>query len=166
MCIRDRIEAAWKRIDKVHPLDAHFYDDQIEEAYRQFSVIVKVIGFLAFLAVCIASFGLFGMVVFTTETKLKEISIRKVLGANEPSLVYFLSKGYLGLLVLSAAIALPSTYLLFDKLVLTQFAYHQPIHFWELTVGFWAILLLAFVLIGSQTLKAARTNPANVLKNE
>ena len=45
-----QIEAAWKRIDKVHPLDAHFYDDQIEEAYRQCSVIVKVIGFLAFLA--------------------------------------------------------------------------------------------------------------------
>lgn len=161
-----QIEAVWKRIDKVHPLDARFYDDQIEEAYRQFSVIVKVIGFLAFLAVCIASLGLFGMVVFTTETKLKEISIRKVLGANEPSLVYFLSKGFLGLLVLSAAIALPSTYLLFDKLVLTQFAYHQPIHFWELTVGFWSVLALAVVLIGSQTLKAARTNPANVLKNE
>jgi hypothetical protein len=66
-----RIEKAWKNVDKVHPLDAKFYDDQIEQAYSQFSMMIKVIGFLGFLAVCIASMGLFGMVVFTTETKFK-----------------------------------------------------------------------------------------------
>src|SRR6185369_6968013 len=90
-----RIEAAWKKVDKVHALDAKFYDDQIEHAYAQFSVMVKVIGFLAFLAICISSMGLFGMVVFTTETKLKEISIRKVLGASEGNLVVLLSRGFL-----------------------------------------------------------------------
>ncbi|MFN8343612.1 MAG: ABC transporter permease [Spirosomataceae bacterium] len=160
------IEAIWKKTDKTHPLDAHFYDDQIEEAYRQFSVMVKVIGFLAFLAVCIASMGLFGMVVFTTETKLKEISIRKVLGANEFTLVYLLSKGFLLLLVLSALIALPATYVFFNQVVLTKFAYHQPIGMIELLTGFLAVMMLAFLLIGSQTLKVARSNPAKVLKSE
>jgi hypothetical protein len=65
---------------------------------RQFEVMVKVIGFITFLAICIASMGLFGMVVFTTETRLKEISIRKVLGASEGGLIFLLSKGFLILL--------------------------------------------------------------------
>jgi ABC-type antimicrobial peptide transport system permease subunit len=160
------IEKAWKKIDKVHPLDAMFYDDQLEQAYKQFSVMVKVIGFLAFLAVCIASMGLFGMVVFTTETRLKEISIRKVLGASEGRLVYLLSKGFIILLVLSALVALPATYLFFDKVVLTKFAYHQPIGLTELLISFLCVAVIAFVMIASQTLKAARNNPAQVLKNE
>jgi len=123
----EHIDKAWRKIDKVHPLDARFYDDQIEQAYSQFSVMIKVIGFLAFLAVCIASMGLFGMVVFTTETRLKEISIRKVLGASEWILIILLSRGFLFLLALAALVAIPSTYLFFDKIVLANFAYHMPV---------------------------------------
>jgi putative ABC transport system permease protein len=160
------IDRAWRKIDKVHPLDAKFYDDQIEEAYSQFSVMIKVIGFLAFLAVCIASIGLFGMVVFTTETRLKEISIRKVLGASEGKLIYLLSKGFLLLLTIAALIALPATYVFFDKVILINFAYHQPIELSELIIGVLIVMMLAFIMIGSQTLKVARSNPAEVLKNE
>lgn len=161
-----KIETAWKRFDKVHPLKANFYDDQIENAYSEFSMMVKVIGFLAFLAICIASLGLFGMVVFTTETKLKEISIRKVLGASEPGLVYLLCRGFITLLGVAALIALPVTYLLFDKVLLTRFAYHQPIGLADLLGGTLIVMLLALVMIGSQTAKAARSNPAKVLKSE
>ena len=160
------IETAWRKIDKVHPLEATFYEDQIQEAYNQFSVMIKVIGFLAFLAISIASMGLFGMVVFTTETRLKEISIRKVLGASEEKLVYLLSKGFLLLLSLAALIALPVTYLFFDKVVLSNFAYHEPIRLTEILMGFLVIMVIAFVMVLSQTLKVARTNPAEVLKNE
>jgi putative ABC transport system permease protein len=78
------IDNAWRKIDKIHPMDAKFYDDQIElKPTASLWSWSKVIGFIAFLAICIASLGLFGMVVFTTETRLKEISIRKVLGASE-----------------------------------------------------------------------------------
>lgn len=161
-----KVESAWKRFDKVHPLKATFYEDQIEEAYSQFSVMVKAIGLLAFLAICIASLGLFGMVVFTTETKLKEISIRKVLGASEPGLIYLLCRGFLTLLGIAALIALPVTYFLFDKVLLTRFAYHQPIGLAELLGGTLMVMLLALVMIGSQTAKAARSNPAKVLKSE
>ncbi|MCX6216061.1 ABC transporter permease [Spirosoma sp.] len=160
------IDNAWRKIDKVHPLDAKFYDDQIEEAYAQFSVMLKVIGFIAFLAICIASLGLFGMVVFTTETRLKEISIRKVLGASEEGLIYLLSRGFLGLLTMAALIALPATYLFFDKVILVNFAYHQPIGLGELLLGVVVVMGLAFLLIGSQTLKAARKNPAHILKSD
>ncbi|MFD1141055.1 ABC transporter permease [Larkinella insperata] len=160
------IEDAWHKIDKVHPLDAKFYDDQLEDAYRQFEVMVTVIGFITFLAICIASMGLFGMVVFTTETRLKEISIRKVMGASEGNLIFQLSKGFLLLLAIAALVALPVTYLFFDQFVLTKFVYHQPIGVGELLASVLIVMLLAFVLIGSQTLKAARSNPAKVLKSE
>ncbi|WPP52347.1 ABC transporter permease [Catalinimonas niigatensis] len=160
------IEKIWKKIEPVHPLQATLYDDQIEQAYRQFVVMVKVIGFIAFLAVCIASMGLFGMVVFTTETRMKEISIRKVLGASEGNLLFLLSRSFLLLLLLSALIAIPTTYLFFDKVVLVNFAYHQPIQIGELLVGVLILMLLACLMVGSQTLKVAQSNPAEVLKNE
>jgi ABC-type antimicrobial peptide transport system permease subunit len=160
------IQQVWRKIDKVHPLNAKFYDDQIEEAYSEFSVMIKVIGFLAFLAICISSMGLLGMVVFTTETRLKEISIRKVLGASESKLIFLLSQGFLLLLTISALVALPATYLFFDFVVLMNFAYHQPIGLTDLFISLVIVMALAFLMIGSQTLKAARTNPAEVLKNE
>ncbi len=160
------VENAWRKIDKIHPLDAKFYDDQIEQAYNQFSVMVKVIGFLAFLAICISSMGLFGMVVFTTETRLKEISIRKVLGASEGKLIYLLSKGFLFLLALAALVAIPATYLFFEKVVLINFAYHTPVSIFELMIGPALVMIIAFMMIGSLTLKVARSNPAEVLKNE
>ncbi|GAB3996970.1 ABC transporter permease [Spirosoma daeguense] len=161
-----KIENVWREIDKIHPLEAKFYNDQIEHAYRQFSVMIKVIGFVAFLAVCIAFLGLLGMVVFTTETRLKEISIRKVLGASEEGLIFLLSKGFLGLLLLAALVALPATYLFFDQFLLTKFAYHQPVGLTELLLCVIIVLLPAILMISSQTLRAACKNPANVLKSE
>jgi putative ABC transport system permease protein len=163
---RARVEEAWRKVDKIHPLDAKFYDDQIEQAYGAFSMMLKVIGFLAFLAVCISSMGLFGMVVFTTETRLKEISIRKVLGASEGKLIFLLSKGFILLLSIAAGIALPVTYLFFDKVVLANFAYHDPIGWPEMVIGFLSVMAIAFLMVGSQTFKVARSNPAEVLKRE
>ena len=161
-----KIESTWKKIDRVHPFEAKFYDEEIEDAYSEFSAMIKIIGFLSFLAISIASMGLFGMVVFTTETRLKEISIRKVMGASSGNLIYLLSRGFLVLLSISALIALPVTYLFFENVVLTNFPYHTPVQVAELFVGLLAVLLIAFIMIGSQTMKAARSNPAEILKSE
>ena len=161
-----KIESAWKEIDRVHPFNAKFFDEAIEDAYSEFSTMVKIIGFLSILAISIASMGLFGMVVFTTETRLKEIGIRKVMGADLGNLIYLLSRGFITLLSISALIALPVTYIFFENFVLTKFPYHTPVQFSELFAGLLAVLLIAFVMIGSQTMKAARTNPAKVLKTE
>ena len=161
-----KIESTWKKFDRVHPFQAKFYDEEIEEAYSEFSAMVKIIGFLSFLTISIASMGLFGMVVFTTETRLKEISIRKVMGASSGNLIYLLSRGFLLLLSISALIALPVTYVFFENVVLTKFPYHTPVQIAELFVGLLAVLLIAFIMIGSQTMKAARSNPAEVLKSE
>ncbi len=161
-----KIESVWKKIDRVHPFQAKFYEQEIEEAYNEFSTMIKVIGLLSLLAISIASMGLFGMVVFTTETRLKEISIRKVMGASAGSLIFLLSRGFLVLLSLSALIALPVTYLFFENVVLTHFPYHTPVRVTELLIGLLAVLLIAFIMIGSQTLKAAKSNPAEVLKSQ
>jgi ABC-type antimicrobial peptide transport system permease subunit len=161
-----RIESAWKKTDRIHPFDAKFFDESIEEAYSEFSTMIKIIGFLSILAISIASMGLFGMVVFTTETRLKEIGIRKVMGANPGNLIYLLSRNFIVLLSISALIALPITYIFFENFVLTSFPYHTPVQPAELFAGLLAVLLIAFMMIGSQTLKAARSNPAEVLKNE
>ena len=125
-CNIHKIESAWKKIDNVHPLEATFYDEQIEGSYSDFSSRIKTIGSLSFLAICIASIGLLGMVVFTTETRLKEISIRKVLGASEVNLIYLLSKGFLVLLAIAALIALPATHFFFAKYVLNDYADGAP----------------------------------------
>jgi putative ABC transport system permease protein len=80
--------------------------------------------------------------------------------------VYLLSKEFLLLLFISALIALPLTWLLFEKLVLATFAYHQPIPFGELFIGLFIVAAIALAMIGMQTLKIVRLNPAKVLKNE
>lgn len=160
----DKIREIWKSVDPVHPLDAQFYNDAIEQAYSELSAMIKVIGFLSFIAISIASLGLLGMVVFTTETRLKEMSIRKVLGATSASLVFLLSRGFIFLLVVSAGIGLPITYLFFEKIVLTRFPFHESIGFIELFGGLLSVLAIACLMIGSQTMRAAGRNPAEVLK--
>ncbi|HEY5823337.1 MAG TPA: FtsX-like permease family protein, partial [Cyclobacteriaceae bacterium] len=124
------------------------------------------IGMLSFLAICIASIGLIGMVVFTTETRLKEISIRKVLGASEGNLIVLLSKGFLILLCIAAVIALPFTQFFFAKYVLAEYSNGAPNAYTELIIGLISVIGVALLLIGSQTWKAARSNPAQVLKSE
>ncbi|WP_232065220.1 ABC transporter permease [Rhodocytophaga rosea] len=161
-----KIESVWKKIDRVHPFQAKFYDQEIEDAYSEMSSMIKIIGFLSFLTISIASMGLFAMVVFTTETRLKEIGIRKVMGASTGNLIFLLSRGFLWLLSISALIALPVTYFFFKKIVLTNFPYHTPVQITELFAGLLAVLLISFIMIGWQTMKAARSNPAKVLKSQ
>jgi ABC-type antimicrobial peptide transport system permease subunit len=161
-----KIENAWKKVDTVHPLNAKFYSEQIENAYGEYSAMVKVIGYLAFLAITIASMGLFGMVVFTTESRQKEIGIRKALGAGILNIMYLLSRGFLILVGFASVIALPATYLFFEKIFLSKIPYHSPIGFTEIFLGLGIVGAIALLMIGSQTYKIARVNPSTVLKSE
>jgi putative ABC transport system permease protein len=161
-----RLEMAWRKIDNVHPFDAKFYDDQIKESYNGISSMLKVIGCLAFLAICISSMGLLGMVVFTTETRLKEISIRKVMGAGEWKLVYLTGNGFIKLLLVATLIAIPATWFFFEKVALQELVNPAPIGVMDLFGGVIAILVIACIMIGTQTMKVARANPAEVLRAE
>ncbi len=161
-----KMEAIWKKHDPVHPFEAKFYSDQLELAFAGLKASMKMAGFLAGLTICIASLGLLGMVVFTTETRLKEISIRKVMGASEAGLMYLLGKGFLLLLAISTAISIPVTILFFEKILFPEIANHAPLSIPEMFLGVLAVLVVALTMIGSQTLKVSRTNPAEVLKSE
>lgn len=161
-----KLEAIWKKLDPVHPFEAQFYNQQIQDGFKGMQASVKVGGFLSLLVICIASIGLLGMVVFTTELRIKEVSIRKVMGSSEASLLTLLSKGFLFLLLIAAIIAIPSTYLFFNNILLPQIPNSVPLQFPEMFLGSFAVLLLALLMIVSQTLKVARTNPAEVLNRE
>lgn len=162
----DKVEKAWRKIDDIHPFSATFYSDHIEQTYLVFSMLIKIVGFLAFLAISIAAMGLFGMSVYAVETKIKEISIRKVMGATAFRLVYLLSKGYVVLLIIASMIAAPLTFLVVNELILPQFNYLAPMTLWDVLGGLAVVFSIGLVMIGFQTFRAAQTNPANTLRNE
>ncbi len=162
----DRLEAIWSKVDPVHPFQASFFDESIQHAYNEYTAMIKIIGFLAILAITIASFGLLGMVVFTTETRFKEISIRKIMGATERGLVMLLSRGFLSLLLVAAVIGLPLTYFLFDQLVFAEIAARAPIGPFELLPGVLAVISIALLAISSQTIRVAKANPVDALRDE
>lgn len=162
----EKIASAWNDFDPVHEFDATFYDEKLQKAYSEYSVMFTLVGFLAFLTMTIASLGLLGMAVYTAETRVKEISIRKVLGATEGSLITLLAKGFMWLLVISAAIAIPLAYYFFDNVILQGAVNRASIGAIELFGGVLIIFTIGFITIGSQTWKAAKANPANTLRNE
>ena len=161
-----KIEAAWHKVDRVHTFDGQLYDDQIKESYRGMSSMVTLGGTLSLLAICISSLGLFGMVVFSTQHRQKEVSIRKVLGAGEWRLVVLMGRGFITLLIIAGVIAIPLTYLFFKNVALPEMINPAPIGIMDLFGGVIAILFIALVMIGTQTFKVARTNPADVLRTE
>ena len=105
-----------------------------------FSILFKIVGFPCLFDRMYRDTRLTGMGVYTAETRLKEISIRKVLGATEQSLVKLLSGSFMLLLIIAAAIAIPMAYFLFDAVILADIAHKAPIGVFELTIGVVIIL--------------------------
>lgn len=166
MATIDRLEAVWRNFDELHPFSATFYNDEIERTYMMYSMLIKVVGFLAILAISIAAMGLLGMSVYTVETKIKEISIRKVMGASAIKLVYLLSKGYVWLLLVAILISAPTTYFIVNELIIAEFAYLAPMTIWDVLGGLIVVFMIGLIMIGFQTYRAAQTNPADTLRNE
>ena len=130
-----------------------------------FGDLTKVVSTFSILALSIAGLGLFGMAIYTTQTRMKEISIRKVLGASNQNVVFLVSNGFMRLMLIAIIIALPLTYIV-NGLWLDSLAYRVSISPSILISGFLILLLLGLVTIGSQTMKAGLSNPASNLKNE
>jgi putative ABC transport system permease protein len=113
----------------------------------------------------ISCLGLLGMATYATETRLKEISIRKVLGSSDQALVLLLSKGFLSLLLMAVIIAVPLAWFI-NNLWLERIAYRTELGFNVIGLGVAILVVLGILTIGSQTLRAAFTNPVDSLKNE
>ena len=166
LALMTKLEKVFVEVDKVHTFEARFFKDRIEHAYRDFQMQFKVFSFLAFLAISIASMGLLGMAVFTAETRMKEISVRKVLGASNNNLFYLLSKGFLRMFIVASLIAMPFSYLFFEQVVLIDFANRISVNLLDLMSGVIVILIIGLSTIAWQTRSATQANPAEVLRNE
>jgi putative ABC transport system permease protein len=160
------METAWESVGKGDKFKAAFLTDQIRDAYGFYFMIVKIWGFLGLLAITVACLGLLGTVVFTIKNRVKEVSIRKVMGASSESLVYLLSKDFMVLMVIASVITIPTVYFFMEKLLLTAQYYNVPIGAVEIIISLSIMLLLGMATILSQTLKAANTNPVDNLRVE
>lgn len=157
------MEALWKELGGEGRFTASLLSEQIREAYDHYIMIMKLWGFLGLLAIIVACLGLLGMVTFTTKKRLKEISIRKVMGATSESLVLLLSKDFVILMVVASVVTIPIVYFLFNHLLGNTQHYRMEIGFLEVVVSLAIMMCLGLPTILSQTLKAANANPVDNL---
>ena len=160
------IKKAWQTVNPEKKIDYRDFDEAVSEFYDIiFGDLVSIVGLFSVIAIMIACLGLLGMATFTTETRLKEVSIRKVLGANEGNIIVLLSKSFMILLGIAIVIALPVSYFL-NNLWLDAIAYRIDMSFSTIAISTLLLLVLGAITIGSQTMKAATLNPAETLKME
>ncbi len=161
----DFLESKWKELDKIHTFQYQFFDEQLADSQGIFSDVLSIVGFVSLIAIVIAAMGLLGMATYSAETKIKEIGIRKVLGASVRGILMQISRGYIYMLLIAIVIATPIAYFL-NNTWLQFFAIRINFSIWILAFGVLLLLTLGLLAIGSQTLKAAMTNPANTLRDE
>lgn len=159
------IENRWKKIDPTHPFKYEFFDEQLQGTHHAIFDIVSILGFLSFLAIVIACLGLLGMATYTAERKVKEVGIRKILGATELSISLLLSKEFLKMLLISIAVGAPLSYFV-NNLWLQEFPNRVEFGWTTVLIGTCVLLVLGMLTIGSQTFRASKSNPVDSLKME
>lgn len=160
------IEKAWSVINPSLKVDYKDFNQEVHKMYDIFfGDLVSLLSVIAFLAILISCLGLLGMATYATETRTKEISVRKILGSSNRSLIYLLSKGYAMILLLAIAIAVPAAYFI-NNLWLEKMAYHVTVDLGTILAGVAALVVLGALTIGSQTYRAAFINPVENLKSE
>ncbi len=161
-----KLAETYGEIDPNHPFEAEFYNDQIATIYQPQKTTYTITAFLAFLAISISTLGLLGMAVFTTESRMKEISIRKVLGASMKNLSLLLSRSFLVMIIVAGLIAIPVTRYIVDDLLLNDFLYRAKISALDMLSGLLIVLLIGVMTIGWQIREATIQNPADLLRDE
>lgn len=160
-----KFEREWKKIDKYNEFRGDFLDDEIKDYYSYFEDVTYTVGFTSILAIVIACLGLLGMATYSTQTRVKEIGIRKVYGASSKNIMYLISKTYINLFIIAAIIAGPLAYLI-NNMWLQYVSDHTKFGFGIIFTGIFVIISFGMITIASQTLKAANTNPAESLRYE
>jgi len=159
------IGTVWKKFVKEKPFNYYFLDRSLAEQYQAERTTQRIFTIFSGLAIFIACIGLLGLAAYATQQRTREISIRKVLGASEGSIVTMLSKDFLKLVLLSSAIAFPIAWWGMNKW-LQDFAYRIDVGWWIFIVASLAALLIALFTVSTQALKAAFTNPIKNLRTE
>lgn len=160
------IEQAWATVNPDLQIDYKVMNEEIAFfAELIFGDLSKIVTFISILALIIAALGLMGMVVYAMQVRMKEVSIRKVLGSTNGQLIYVLSRKFLKLLCIAIVISLPLTYFI-NGLWLDAIAYSVSLTVGVILFGVAIIVLLGALVVGSQTWKTANMNPSEVLRYE
>ncbi len=152
-------------IDQNHLFEYHFLDKQWDLFYIDDKIRQTIFVSIALLAIFIAGLGLFGLTTYAAEQRLKEIGIRKVLGASVQSIVIMLSKDFLKLVLISSLIAFPVAWFSMQKW-LEDFAYRVNISWWVFILSAFIALIIAMTTISFQAIRAAVANPVKSLRTE
>lgn len=163
--IVEKIGEIYSGIDNSWPFESIFMETRYERHYRDEQRQGKIFLYFTILAIFIASLGLFGLASFTAEQRTKEIGIRKVLGSSVGSIVSKLTVNFIKLVLIAAVIAIPVSWYLMDKW-LQAFAYKIDMSWWIFALSIFVALLIAFITILYQSLKAANANPVEAISYE
>ncbi|GAA0877181.1 ABC transporter permease [Algoriphagus jejuensis] len=161
-----KIENTWKALGSNHKVKAQYFEDEIGDAYSFYFVVIKLWGFLGLLAITVASIGLLGTVAFTIGNRLKEVSIRKVMGASTERVVFMLSRDFLMLLLIATVVTVPVIYFLFSTLLVQMQYYSISVGFAEIGISVFLLAVLGLTTIFSQTFRAANANPVDHMRSD
>ena len=159
------IESVWKKFVPEIPYEYTFMDENFDQLYEAEQRQGNIFTLFAFIAIFIACLGLFGLSAFSISQRIKEIGIRKVLGANTGSIVSLLSKDFLKLVLVAAVIAFPAAWYAMNKW-LQDFAYRIDVPWWVFLMAGAVAAIVAFITISFQAIKAAVANPVKNLRTE
>jgi putative ABC transport system permease protein len=159
------LQDAWQRYLPDLPYQYSFLDEKFSKLYQAEQRQETIFTVFACIAISIACLGLFGLSAFAITQRVKEIGVRKVLGANVGSIVSLLSKDFVKLVLISAIIAFPVAWYAMTKW-LQDFAYRIDIHWWVFILAAILTLLVALATVSFQAIKAASANPMKSLRSE
>lgn len=163
--IKEQLQAKWEEFVPARPYEQMVVSEYFENSYQTEQRFGSVLSFFSLLTIIIASLGLFGIVAFSVEQKLKEIGVRKVLGASVSSLVVLFSKNYVKLLLIGFAIAVPAGYYVMN-IWLSDFEYRINMGVDVFLISLFILLVISLAISIFQITKASLMNPSEVLKDE
>ncbi|HLK27059.1 MAG TPA: ABC transporter permease [Puia sp.] len=161
----ETIEKTWKEFVPEKPFHYDFLDRTLAEQYEAEQRTQRIFTIFSVLAIFIACIGLLGLAAYATQLRMREISIRKVLGASVSGIVSMLSKDFLKLIIVSAVFAFPLAWWGMHKW-LENFAYRTSISWWVFVVAGLIAAFIALITISFQAIKAAMSNPVKTLRSE
>jgi predicted permease len=159
------LEQICKELNPSYPFEYSFVDQDIANLYKAEQRLGSLFNVFAVLAVVISCLGLYGLSAYLAERRTRELGIRKVLGASGFQLVYLLSATFTRPILIATAIAVPLAWYGMNQW-LTGFAYHITIDWTIFVVAFLSALVIAWLTVSFESIKAARTNPVNSLRSE
>jgi len=159
------IEKSWHKLNPGEPFEYSFLDDDFQKNYLAENRLSSIVSYFTLIAIIICCLGLFGLATFSAEQRIKEIGVRKALGASVAGIVALLSKDFLKLVLVAIVIATPLSWYAMHKW-LQDFAYRIDISWWIFLVAGIIALLIAFITISFQAIKTANSNPVKSLRTE